>query len=213
MEDTIFKRVAVPPDLRRAALQQDIVTSESGHVQCTISFVLNHTPSLNSQKSTQVGELTHAASYHWLTYIDFWNGTPCCLAWLVAGCVTHLATKLVIESKHQLQPGPADFQLLVGRCRLGGIAYVYVWLECSYDPTEGHPGQHEYTFLIGIQSTSHLSFNFVCLLCSRYLSQWYAPLSPMQPNFPAVHFATVQICKDDFRLRLPVLPWIVCKNK
>jgi hypothetical protein len=27
-----------------------------------------------------------------------------------------------------------------GSCRLRGIAYVYVWLECSYDTSEGHPG-------------------------------------------------------------------------
>ncbi len=35
------------------------------------------------------------------------------------------AAKPVINSKHRLRPGPADPQFLVGRGRLGGIAYVY----------------------------------------------------------------------------------------
>ncbi len=35
---------------------------------------------------------------------------------------------------------PAELQLEVGSCRLGGILCVYVWLEYSYDPAEGHPG-------------------------------------------------------------------------
>ncbi len=39
---------------------------------------------------------------------------------------------MVIESNYQLRPGPADLQLLVGSCRLRGIAYVYVRLERSY---------------------------------------------------------------------------------
>ncbi len=39
----------------------------------------------------------------------------------------------MIKSKHQLRHCPEDLQLLVGRRRLGGIAYVYVWLECFYE--------------------------------------------------------------------------------
>jgi hypothetical protein len=39
-----------------------------------------------------------------------------------------------------------------------------VCLECSYDPPEGHPGQHfVYTFVIDID-VSRLIFNFLCLL-------------------------------------------------
>ncbi len=33
------------------------------------------------------------------------------------------ATKPVFESKHQLRPGQAELQFLVGRCRMGGIVY------------------------------------------------------------------------------------------
>ena len=36
----------------------------------------------------------------------------------------------------------------------GVIAYVYVWLERSYDPPEGGSGEDEYTFVIRILSTS-----------------------------------------------------------
>ncbi len=57
---------------------------------------------------------------------------------------THLvAEKPVIESKHQLQPGSADLHLFAGSWKLGGIAYVYIWLETP----EGHPGQQAYTFV------------------------------------------------------------------
>ncbi len=57
------------------------------------------------------------------------------------------ATKPVIESKHQLWPGSPDLQFLVGRCRLGCIAYVCIRLECSNDPPKGNPGQLAYTFV------------------------------------------------------------------
>jgi hypothetical protein len=60
------------------------------------------------------------------------------------------AAKPVIESKHKLRPGPADLHSLAGSWRLGEIAYVYVWLECSYDPPECNPGQLAYIFLIRI---------------------------------------------------------------
>ncbi len=39
----------------------------------------------------------------------------------------------VIESKYKLRPGPADVHLLVRSWSLWGIAYIYVWLESSYD--------------------------------------------------------------------------------
>jgi hypothetical protein len=46
-------------------------------------------------------------------------------------------------------------------------AYVYVCLERSYDPPEGHPRQQAYIFVIRKLlsiDVSHLSFNFLCLL-------------------------------------------------
>jgi hypothetical protein len=66
-----------------------------------------------------------------------------------------VAEKLDMESKHQLRPGPADLHLLVGSCRLEGIAFVYDRLSmrtllhfCDLYPID----------------ISHLSFNFLCLL-------------------------------------------------
>ncbi len=123
---------------------------------------------------------------HWPTYIDVWPGTPCSLAWPVAGCnmlgdwwklqrassrpEVRTAAKSVIKGKHQLMPSPADFQFLAGRCR---IAYVYVWLESSYHPPEGHPEHHAYTFVIRILSTSlTLVSSFSVCCCSRYVSLW-----------------------------------------
>ncbi len=82
-----------------------------------------------------------------------------------------MAENLVIESKHQLRPGPADLNLSVGSWRLGGIAYVYFWLERSYETPEGHPGQHAYIFVIRILSTSLTSVSiFSVCRYSRYLS-------------------------------------------
>ncbi len=86
-----------------------------------------------------------------------------------------VAAKPVMESKHQLWPGPADLHLLVGSWKLGkgGIAYVYVWLDRSYDPPEGCPGQQAYTFVIRnlrMSLTSVSIFSVCC--CSRYVSQW-----------------------------------------
>jgi hypothetical protein len=70
----------------------------------------------------------------------------------------------------------ADLHLLVGSWRLRGIAYIYVWLESSYDPPECHPGQ--WTACVNFPDSypidvSHLSFNFLCLLllyCSVFIS-------------------------------------------
>ncbi len=92
------------------------------------------------------------------------------------------AAKPVIESKYKLRPGPADLHLLVGSWNLRWIAYIYVWLESSYDPPEGHPGQLAYTFLISILSTSFISVSIFSVCCTlEYLSQWkwrtWGPLS------------------------------------
>ncbi len=48
-----------------------------------------------------------------------------------------MACKLVIESKHQLRPGRSSF--ISGELKAGGIAYINVCLERSYDPLECHP--------------------------------------------------------------------------
>ncbi len=54
-------------------------------------------------------------------------------------------TKPVIESKHQLRDTYAGRSSIIsGELQTGGIVYVYIWLECSYDPPEGHSGQTGY---------------------------------------------------------------------
>ncbi len=47
-------------------------------------------------------------------YLDPRSVPPFSLAWLVTGCNTLVAEKPVIESKHQLRPGPVDHHLLMG---------------------------------------------------------------------------------------------------
>ncbi len=90
------------------------------------------------------------------------------------------ATKPVIESKHQLQPGPADLQLLVGRCRLGDSIpgmFMSDWsfLMTPQKATLAACVHFRYSYPIDV---SHLSFNFLCLLLllvgtgTRYLSRW-----------------------------------------
>ncbi len=37
---------------------------------------------------------------------------------------------------------PCKSSVISGKMQAGGIAYIYVWLERSYDPQEGHSGQH-----------------------------------------------------------------------
>ncbi len=81
----------------------------------------------------------------------------------------------LIKSKDQLLPSPADFLLLLllmGRCRLGEISYVYVYdSSILMTPPEGHTVQHAYTSVIRILSasvTSVSSFSVWC--CSRYVS-------------------------------------------
>jgi hypothetical protein len=56
----------------------------------------------------------------------------------------------------------------------GGIVYVQVWLECPYDPPEGHPGQHAYTFLIHVLSMylTSVSIFSVCAALGVYLYGW-----------------------------------------
>ncbi len=85
------------------------------------------------------------------------------------GTAPSSAAKPVIESKHQLRPGPVDLHLLVGSWRVGGIPYVNVWLESYYDPPEGHPGQHAYTYR-RLSSQFQFSLSAVTLV---YLSQWW----------------------------------------
>ncbi len=51
-----------------------------------------------------------------------------------------MAEKPVIESKHQLQPGPAS-SFISRELKAGGIAYVYVGLERSYDLPPPPPPQ------------------------------------------------------------------------
>jgi hypothetical protein len=65
---------------------------------------------------------------------------------------------------HSHVPGRAARQIFSskwGAARWGGIAYVYVCLECSYDLPEGHPGQLAYPFV-----AYHIApnFNILCLL-------------------------------------------------
>ncbi len=42
------------------------------------------------------------------------------------------------------RPGqlPGRTSVISGELQAGGIVYVQVWLECSYEPPEGNPGQH-----------------------------------------------------------------------
>ncbi len=70
-----------------------------------------------------------------------------------------------IDTLEQLQPGPADLHLLVGRWRQGGGGIAYVWLERSYDPPEGRPwtGCRHFCNSYPIH-VFHLSFNFLCLV-------------------------------------------------
>ncbi len=104
-----------------------------------------------------------------LTWLDF---LP---VWLVADKLTRLeAESYVLLSKGNTSCGlaRADLHLLVWNWSLGGIAYALVWLECSYDQPEGHPGKHEYTFLIRILSTSLTSVSIFSVFCYfRYLSR------------------------------------------
>ncbi len=76
------------------------------------------------------------------------------------------AAKPVIESKYKLRPGRADLHLLVGSWSLQEIAYICVWLENSFDPPEGHPGQLANNFLIRILSTSFISVS-IFSVCTR----------------------------------------------
>jgi hypothetical protein len=64
-------------------------------------------------------------------------------------------------------------------------------------PPEGHPGQHAYTFMIRILSTSasltSISIFSVCCY-SRYLSHWFQPGSKIlestnRPEFPSHPFS------------------------
>ncbi len=93
----------------------------------------------------------------------------------------------------------------------GEIPYINVWLESYYDPPEGHPGQHAYTFLIRILSTSLSSVSIFSVCCSSSVSismaeTWATPPLPphlgsntkallvMQPRLPT------SLCNPLFRL-------------
>ncbi len=66
---------------------------------------------------------------------------------------------------------------------MGGV-YVSFWLECSYDPPEGHHGKHTYTNVIRILSTSLTSVSiFSVCCCSMYLSLWSKPSCTWSANF------------------------------
>jgi hypothetical protein len=41
--------------------------------------------------------------------------------------------KPIIESKHQLRPSPGRSSVISGKLQAGGVAYVCVWLERSYE--------------------------------------------------------------------------------
>jgi hypothetical protein len=73
--------------------------------------------------------------------------------------------KPVIERKHQLRPGPADLQLLVGRCRLGGYSICLYLTGVLLWP----PRRPPWTACVHFRDSdpinvSHLRFNFLCLL-------------------------------------------------
>jgi hypothetical protein len=68
---------------------------------------------------------------------------------------------------------PGRSSVISGSCRLRGISYVYVWLECSYDPPKGQSGQLAHTFVIHILLTSCTYISTFSVCCySRYLSRW-----------------------------------------
>jgi hypothetical protein len=52
-----------------------------------------------------------------------------------------------------------------------GIANVYVCLERFYDPPEGHPGQHSYTFVIRslLKSLNSVSISLSAVTLGIYL--------------------------------------------
>ncbi len=80
------------------------------------------------------------------------------------------AAKPVIESKYKLRPSLADLHLVVGELKSAEMAYIYVWLESSYDPPEGHPGQLAYTFLICILWTFFISVSIFSVCCYSRVS-------------------------------------------
>ncbi len=106
-------------------------------------------------------------------YLDPRRVTPFSLDWLVADCNTLGGGR---TGYWKLTPDvvrPGRYSFYSGELKVGGIAYVYVWLARSYDPPEGHPGQQAYTLVIlDPIDISQLSINFLCLLRSRYVSLW-----------------------------------------
>ncbi len=74
-------------------------------------------------------------------YIDPQGVPPFHLAWLEADCNT-LGLRKNRLFKVNTSCGPAGRSSFIsGELKARGIAYVYDWLERSYDPPECHPGQ------------------------------------------------------------------------
>ncbi len=98
---------------------------------------------------------------HCPTYIDFRPNMLCRLAWLVAGCNklggrslwyrTDCGTvwTVLFGASHSHVPAQPIFSYKWGAAGGGEC-----WLECSYEPPEGHPVQLVYTFVICILSMS-----------------------------------------------------------
>jgi hypothetical protein len=68
---------------------------------------------------------------------------------------------------------PGRSSVISGELQAGGIVYVYVWRECSYDPPKGQSGQLVHTFVNHILMTSCTYISTFSVCCySRYLSRW-----------------------------------------
>ncbi len=91
-------------------------------------------------------------------FLHFFNcfelGTQFCVSW---HSLSNFCKKSFVCSYY--------LHLLVGSWSLQGIAYICVWLESSFDPPEGDPGQLAYTFLIRILSTSFISVSIFSVCC------------------------------------------------
>jgi hypothetical protein len=75
----------------------------------------------------------------------------------------------------------------VGSWSRWSIAYIYVWLESSYDPPEGHPGQLAYTFLICILSTSFILVSIFSVCCYSRVSMSVVHSKSTYMYFQVVH--------------------------
>jgi hypothetical protein len=71
---------------------------------------------------------------------------------------------------------PGRGSVMCGELQAGGKSICYVLLECSYDSTEGHHGQHAYTFVIRILKTSLYSVSLSAAALGIYLYGADSPL-------------------------------------